>query len=821
MSTTFSPHQHNAMSSPSSPHGSSSLAGATHASKNRISLASSLRPAAAIISTGPKKASRNAVTSPSADSSAPAADGRAVKKLHIKNLRPRSAASSGTEFTAHALQTLTRAVRAILSTPPEPTPESLQALYTLCEGLVGASSGDVSKNSTAQTLYDRIRIEVERKVGETAHSLNILDTANGETWLAEIQKIWTTFNEKMLLIRSIFLHLDRTFVLHTTSLLSLWDMGLDIFRHRIVEDTQIGSRISREMIKLVNRDRDGQTVSSTLLTGLISLLTAVSPASHTTVFVTPFLSSSTAYYQLESQKLLSISSPSAAEVQEDTPTAKQMEVWDYMTHIKKRLSEEGERCDQVIGQDVKGGVLRVVEETQQQRTEDLAILYSLFARVSALTELKNAFHSFVKAKGTSIVSDASRDETMVDSLIAFQTSLDVTVTQSFGNDFDFSKATKDAFVLFINSRQNKPAEMIAKFIDAKMRAGNRAMADEELEKTFRSVLTLFRYCQGKDIFEAFYKKDFAKRLLLNRSASSDAEKSMLLKLKEECGPAFTAKLETMAKDIDLASCFVFVSADIMKAFKEHLGPDGSNLLTVNVLTTGNWPTYHRTPCRIPDSLSRELDRFTRFYKVKYAGRSLAYMHALDQCTLRAEFSKGPGGGRKELNVSFYQAIILLLFNDIGEEEKIGFKEIVEQTGLEPKETVRTLQSLACAKHKVLLKEPKGRDVSESDEFSFNPNFKDDKYRLKINQIQQKETVEEQKSTTQQVLLDRQSHLQLVIVRILKSRKSIKHTELIMEVVNMLKERFRVDPPEIKKAIDSLIDRDYMERNGRDAYNYLA
>ena len=140
---------------------------------------------------------------------------------------------------------------------------------------------------------------------------------------------------------------------------------------------------------------------------------------------------------------------------------------------------------------------------------------------------------------------------------------------------------------------------------------------------------------------------------------------------------------------------------------------------------------------------------------------------------------------------------------------------------EPKETVRTLQSLACAKHKVLLKEPKGRDVSESDEFSFNPNFKDDKYRLKINQIQQKETVEEQKSTTQQVLLDRQSHLQLVIVRILKSRKSIKHTELIMEVVNMLKERFRVDPPEIKKAIDSLIDRDYMERNGRDAYNYLV
>lgn len=36
---------------------------------------------------------------------------------------------------------------------------------------------------------------------------------------------------------------------------------------------------------------------------------------------------------------------------------------------------------------------------------------------------------------------------------------------------------------------------------------------------------------GKDIFEAFYKKDLAKRLLVGKSASVDAEKSMLSKLK--------------------------------------------------------------------------------------------------------------------------------------------------------------------------------------------------------------------------------------------------------------------------------------------------
>lgn len=38
--------------------------------------------------------------------------------------------------------------------------------------------------------------------------------------------------------------------------------------------------------------------------------------------------------------------------------------------------------------------------------------------------------------------------------------------------------------------------------------------------------------QGKDVFEAFYKKDLAKRLLLGKSASIDAEKSMISKVND-------------------------------------------------------------------------------------------------------------------------------------------------------------------------------------------------------------------------------------------------------------------------------------------------
>ena len=59
----------------------------------------------------------------------------------------------------------------------------------------------------------------------------------------------------------------------------------------------------------------------------------------------------------------------------------------------------------------------------------------------------------------------------------------------------------------------------------------------------------------------FDPKDLAKRLLVGKSASVDAEKSMLSKLKQECGGGFTSKLEGMFKDMEL-------SKDINVAFKQ-------------------------------------------------------------------------------------------------------------------------------------------------------------------------------------------------------------------------------------------------------------
>ena len=60
-----------------------------------------------------------------------------------------------------------------------------------------------------------------------------------------------------------------------------------------------------------------------------------------------------------------------------------------------------------------------------------------------------------------------------------------------------------------------------------------------------------------------------------------------------------------------------------------------------------------------------------------------------------------------------------------------------------------------AQVRVITKEPKGREVNDGDSFSFNKAFSEKLYRIKINSIQLKETVEENKKTNDQVLQDRQ------------------------------------------------------------------
>ncbi|KAJ3037082.1 Cullin-4 [Rhizophlyctis rosea] len=624
-----------------------------------------------------------------------------------------------------------------------------------------------------------------------------------------------------IMIRSIFLYLDRTYVLQTAGLRSLWDMGLDLFRTNIMDDAGVRQATVAGILEEVEKERNGDQIPLSTLRTLIRMFLDLSI--YITAFEQPFRAATENYYRAESERMV-------ADLEVLSGSEAGRGVARYMGHVEGRLREETERCGGVGGYvDVgsRKGVVGILEGEmvrrvvgvllekgfdplmEEHRIEDLSRMYNLFGRVQARDDLRKKFSEYIRKTGLTHVQDPSRDAQMVDSLLTFKSRCDEVLAKSFQNSEAFTHALKESFEAFINRRQNKPAELIAKFVDAKLRLG-KGVTEEEVERGLDSVLVLFRFIQGKDVFEAFYKKDLAKRLLLGKSASVDSEKSMLSKLKSECGAGFTSKLEGMFKDME-------VSKDVMGSFREstrymeRLGPVE---LSVNVLTAGYWPSYPPAEVTLPVELAMALDVFREFYLQKHSGRRLTWQHSLGQCVLKSTFPKG----RKELSVSLFQTLVLLLFNT---HTSLTYTQIQQQTNVEASELTRTLQSLACGKIRILKKTPMSKEVDEDDVFSVNEGFENPLTRIKVNSIQMKETEGEQKETEERVFADRQYQVDAAIVRIMKMRKRVSHQQLLGELFEVL--RFAIKASDLKKRIESLIDREYLERDAKDTgvYVYLA
>jgi len=191
------------------------------------------------------------------------------------------------------------------------------------------------------------------------------------------------------------------------------------------------------------------------------------------------------------------------------------------------------------------------------------------------------------------------------------------------------------------------------------------------------------------------------------------------------------------------------------------------------------------------------------------------------------YNKKEGGAvnpkRHIIQVSSYQMCILLFFN---KKEKVTFEEISHETGIPEKDLVRALQSLACGKatQRILVKEPKCKEMGPNHLFYVNDQFSSKFHRVKIQTVTSKGEMDpERKETRQKVDEDRKHEIEAAIVRIMKARKKLSHNSLVNEVIEQLKSRFVPNPVIIKKRIEGLIEREYLARSSEDrkVYTYLA
>lgn len=383
-------------------------------------------------------------------------------------------------------------------------------------------------------------------------------------------------------------------------------------------------------------------------------------------------------------------------------------------------------------------------------------------------------------------------------------------------DKRFVSAVNEAFERFINSF-SRAAEYISLYVDKLLRKDFRSSSDDEIESKLDSVMTLFRYLHEKDVFERYYKLHLTKRLLHARTASSDAERSFISKMKTECGYLYTSKMEVMFNDMK-------TSDETTSAFKAKVAAESTDMkgidLSVAVLTTMSWPISSTEKVSLPLSAMHCTNKFEEYYYGEHEGRRLTWQNSLGTAEIRARF--GTGAREYDLfSVSAYSICILMLFN---ENDCMTYRQIAEATLIPEKELIRHLQSLSLAKHRLLRKEPREKEVKPNDNFFFNEYFACRNRRIKMQVISaQKEDESERNQTKGRIDDDRRPVIDTVIVRIMKHRKVLEHNKLIVEVTSQLTSRFEPNPQDIKKRIESLVDREYLERQ-RDnwqIYQYVA
>ncbi|KAJ3153178.1 Cullin-2 [Geranomyces variabilis] len=622
-----------------------------------------------------------------------------------------------------------------------------------------------------------------------------------------------------------------------------------------------GNGLVYQLLDAIRRDRDGETVAYAHVSQAIASLVRLNQ--HTSkplqlyieIFERPYLEETRQYYAAESSALIT-----------------QNDVSSYMVKIDQRLSQEVVRNTRMCDSTSLDKVVRQCEHEfitvhlqeivaelrpmlEQEKIQDCRIAYSLLMRVEGgIAALLEIFQNFVAAKGKDIIarlgggggggaggssnttSSANQKDPReyAEGLIALHAQYMDYCREVLSGDVAFTAAVDHAFRSVINDQALTPgtnsAEILARFCDSLLKKSAKGLAEAEVETKLGQMVTLFKYVEDKDVFQKFYARMLAKRLIHGTSVSDDAEMGMISRLKMACGVEYTTKLQRMFTDTTLSS-------ELNAAFGRHCAAESAAAgkpatveMNVMVLTAGSWPLVGivGSDFALPTELEQNVMSFTSYYAKQYSGRKLTWMHHLAKADVRvAGMDK-----RYELSLSLHQTAVLMLFNNArtsgGEgvaavaaagaaaAKGLSVADLCAGTRLAEGDVLRILKIFLDLK--LLIHD------AAANTYAVNPRFTNKRTKIKVSTALQADTPAEIAATRTAIDDDRRLYLQAAIVRIMKARQSLAHAQLVGEVLELAAaSRFRPSVALIKKCVEGLIDKQYLERvpGARDRYVYIS
>eukprot|EP00591_Stephanopyxis_turris_P014134 CAMPEP_0195538440 /NCGR_PEP_ID=MMETSP0794_2-20130614/49526_1 /TAXON_ID=515487 /ORGANISM="Stephanopyxis turris, Strain CCMP 815" /LENGTH=753 /DNA_ID=CAMNT_0040672419 /DNA_START=59 /DNA_END=2320 /DNA_ORIENTATION=+ len=676
--------------------------------------------------------------------------------------------------------------------------------------------GETIENYLVNSILPALREKISS--GDGSDSSSIL--------LTELNLRWKNHQLMNKWLKKFFTYLDRYYVKHH-SLPTLEQAGLRIFKVEVYD--KIKTHSTNAILAMINEERENGIIDKTLLKSNVELYEAMGMGSlegaYTADLETPLLENTREYYAKKREEwIVTDSTPEYLIKAETALNAERVRVSDYLNLASEqkllRVCEEEilEKVEMVLLEKENSGCKVLLAN---DKSEDLRRMFSLFSRLeNGLQPMACIVQAFISSMGNECINkrqarleggekDRNDDPKFVKSLLALHEKYLGVVKADFSGHSLFQKALKDAFVEVLNKNVGTytNAELLSTFCDRVLKSGGEKLSENEKEESLEKVVQLFSYLTDKDLFADIYRNQLAKRILNQRSASDDSEKMMIAKLKMQCGTQFTSKMEGMLGDLA-------VGGDQRSEFDSRMRQHHGSIkldFSVQVLTTGFWPTYKSPDVSLPPEMHRCMDFFKQWHDDKHAKRKLTWMFSLGNASVRASF-----GSKKQydLQVSTLQAIALSEFNVGG---CLSFEDLEQKLKLEENILKPLMHSLSCGKYKVIVKSPSSSKINRTDTFKANPKFSSNMRKIRIPMASL-----DSSHNTRRVEEDRTIAIEAAIVRIMKARKTLAHPQLIAEVLSQLA-FFKPNPRIIKRRIEALIDREYLERNAEsnNTYNYLA
>lgn len=472
----------------------------------------------------------------------------------------------------------------------------------------------------------------------------------------------------------------------------------------------------------------------------------------------------------------------------------------------------------------------------------------------------------------------------IDAVLEYQRQFTLLVREAFNGDVSVEHTIYGAMRDFINASNqtgkkrsaatpttNAP-ELLSAYMDLHIKqfaksSGPRRLATDavsvdETEAFLHKSISFLKFVKDKDAFEAHYAAHFAKRFLNSKGNPTslvtgvtakyggDLEELVIAKLGEELGSASLEKIIKMKKDVKL-------SAELTLEWKNYVARYQLPLvdLELKICNVSDWPKAMTKDYKSftnpdgvafiwPGHLRETIKTFEEFWLTgkRNDNKSLFWCPKFGLMDLRITYPTKT----YEINMSTYAGIIMLLFAPqstdadgdpvlaFSEKRALSYNEIAELTGIPEPDLKRQLQSIAVAPRlRLLVKTPMSKDINEGDVFRLNEKFKSPTTKMKVltvsssssNKPEARKSDKQEESEEVQINIEegRKHLVNAAIVRIMKSRHTINHNELIGALVKQLHNRFQPLTLLIKQRIEDLIEKEYLKRDddAPNVYHYIA